>query len=174
MSNAPDMPTPKPVNNASGTLTQRSVNNVPGTPTQRPVDNAPGPVPQTAIPRRLYEVDEGKIAELVKDFRDNCTEISPEEMRLRLNPEEITNAAEMQFSSRARKLEGRRKPLHARPDLASDAVKPGTRFWKHVRFICRHSLPCSCQTSASHPTLFPATASIDLLTTPTNGVVPRC
>jgi hypothetical protein len=117
------------------------MNNAPNMQTQTPLNKTFGSArPQKPIPKKLYEVDDGKIAKLVEYMRDNSKNISPEEMRLRLNPEEITGAAEMQFSSKARKWESFRNIVLFLPliltwfsfGLASDAFKLSATNAKNV------------------------------------------
>ena len=87
------------------------MNSIPNAPEKKVADNglnATESKQHRPIPKMLYQVDDGKIVDLVKYMRDHSKNISPEEMRLRLNPEEVTYVAEMQFSSKARFLEGAR------------------------------------------------------------------
>jgi|SRR5579863_1444730 len=117
------------MNNASDIQTQTLTNNT--------FDPA---IPQKPIPKNLYKVDGGKIAELVEYMRANSKNISPEEMRLRLNPEEIIAAAEVQFSSKARRWESFRNIVLFLPliltwfsfGLASDAFKLSATNAKNV------------------------------------------
>lgn len=108
-----------PANNATGSM--------PATPTPagRNASSAPGgPPPNTGwgspsappfhfrpYPAKLDEVDDGRVVRYLKQLREKCEETPPGEFYLVLNPSEVGAAAEIQFSRKARGIEGWRNGL---------------------------------------------------------------
>jgi methyl-accepting chemotaxis protein len=71
----------------------------------------PVPPMRNGYPAKLWDVDKGRVVAELKRLRENCKVTSPNEIYRILNPSEIAEAAEAQFSQNTHTLEGWRNGL---------------------------------------------------------------
>jgi CHASE3 domain sensor protein len=74
-------------------------------------DNALQPEEERGIPGDLYLLENGRVVERIKYLRKNYRKISPDEMHLIINPDEVEAAAGAQFAIGVYRLEGIRNGL---------------------------------------------------------------
>src|SRR5579859_6599798 len=70
-----------------------------------PITAVPSFAGWRTIPSQVERVDKGKIADTLRALRSRYDEISPNEVYLALNPDEVGAAAETQLSKNAHRIE---------------------------------------------------------------------